>query len=364
MISTMPKWIHDRAMSLKKDMEKTYGPEKAEQVAFAVATQQAHRLGKSPKTFKSKVTGKKETFGTPEGKEIAKAKFDKPKSEYKKTAAAQDSSIRRFMRRIGGIGLDEDRAAIDALKKAKDEAQASARAKGREYSEKATRQRKDKREAERARIISEYLVKDVPERLKEHREKWSRPEYQILLANPRRLGEIEGASLVDKAHKERFDSVKDLAKKHRDARDALRQAEETYSDKAFNRGVKATGVAAAVPVVAGTALGVNHMYNKNKTASEAMDTILETNEPTRGKQPHLYPQKDPVMNEVNKAELPPREGDYWKDIRQLFDNVGEKPTFQKEVKVSNVGSENPTTPTIKVAGTEQFLMDALAQMVY
>jgi hypothetical protein len=74
-------------MSLKKDMEKTYGPEKAEQVAFAVSTQQAHRLGKSPKTFKSKVTGKKERFGTPEARTEAKAKFDKPKKEYQKTAS-------------------------------------------------------------------------------------------------------------------------------------------------------------------------------------------------------------------------------------------------------------------------------------
>lgn len=85
----MPAWIHDRAMSMKKDMEKTYGPEKAKQVAFAVATQQAHRLGKSPKTFKSKVTGKKESFGTPEARSEAKAKFDKPRKEYKKTASEE-----------------------------------------------------------------------------------------------------------------------------------------------------------------------------------------------------------------------------------------------------------------------------------
>jgi len=73
----MPAWIHDRAMKLKKQMEDTYPPEKAKQVAFAVATQQAHKTGKSPKTF-----------GTSEGRAEAKAKFDKPKSEYKKTASA------------------------------------------------------------------------------------------------------------------------------------------------------------------------------------------------------------------------------------------------------------------------------------
>jgi len=89
----MPKWIHDRAMSLKPEMEKTYGPEKAEQVAFAVATQQAHRTGKSPKTFKSKVTGKKERFGTPAGRREAKQKFDKPLKEYQKTAEAAMDTI-------------------------------------------------------------------------------------------------------------------------------------------------------------------------------------------------------------------------------------------------------------------------------
>jgi len=64
-------------MKLKKQMEDTYPPEKAKQVAFAVATQMAHKTGKSPKTF-----------GTSEGRSEAKAKFDKPKSEYKKTASA------------------------------------------------------------------------------------------------------------------------------------------------------------------------------------------------------------------------------------------------------------------------------------
>ena len=59
-----------------------------EGLSYALATQQAHRLGKSPKTFKSKVTGRKEPFGTPEGRRTAKAKFDKPKKEYKKTAEA------------------------------------------------------------------------------------------------------------------------------------------------------------------------------------------------------------------------------------------------------------------------------------
>lgn len=83
----MPAWIHQRAERLMPEMKKQYGEEKGEQVAFATATQMAHKVGKSPKTFVSKQTGKKEPFGTPEGKRAAKMKFDKPRSEYKKTAS-------------------------------------------------------------------------------------------------------------------------------------------------------------------------------------------------------------------------------------------------------------------------------------
>lgn len=172
----MPKWIHDRAMSMKKDMEKTYGPEKAEQVAFAVATQQAHRLGKSPKTFKSKVTGKKERFGTPEGRREAKSKFDKPKKEYQKTAEA------------------------------------------------------------------------------------------------------------------------------------------------------------------------------------AMDTILENNEDqsTGGEMPHLNPQSDPDPSETNDvaafaAEASGKGAQHWKDADKLLDNLGEKPTFQREEVVKNPTADKPDTPNIKVS---------------
>ena len=96
----MPAWIHNRAMSLKKDMEKTYGPEKAEQVAFAVATQQAHKLGKSPKKFKSKETGKMERFGTSEGRAEAEAKFDKSKDEYRKTASLDPRMMEAFFEEL------------------------------------------------------------------------------------------------------------------------------------------------------------------------------------------------------------------------------------------------------------------------
>jgi hypothetical protein len=97
-------------MKLKKQMEDTYPPEKAKQVAFAVATQMAHKTGKSPKTFVSKQTGHKERFGTPEGRSEAKAKFDKPKSEYKKTASAiMFDGFADELQKIAGVaGIGEE----------------------------------------------------------------------------------------------------------------------------------------------------------------------------------------------------------------------------------------------------------------
>jgi len=53
-----------------------YGKDKGKSVAYAIAVQQAHKLGKSPKGFR-----------TPSGVREAKAKFDLPKKEYQKTAS-------------------------------------------------------------------------------------------------------------------------------------------------------------------------------------------------------------------------------------------------------------------------------------
>lgn len=94
----MPKWIHDRAEHIRKK-----NPDMDEGMSYALATQQAHRLGKSPKTFKSKVTGKKERFGTPEARREAKMKLNKPKSEYQKTA----ESKWKTMMRTGQLGENE-----------------------------------------------------------------------------------------------------------------------------------------------------------------------------------------------------------------------------------------------------------------
>lgn len=61
----MPKWIHDRAEHLLAK-----NPSMSKSMAFAVATQQAHSTGHTPKGY-----------GTSEGKSTAKAKFDTPKDD-------------------------------------------------------------------------------------------------------------------------------------------------------------------------------------------------------------------------------------------------------------------------------------------
>ncbi len=66
----MPKWIHDRADHLQER-----NPEMPKSQAFAIATQQAHKIGKTPKGY-----------GTAEGKKKAKMKYVLPKKEYRKTA--------------------------------------------------------------------------------------------------------------------------------------------------------------------------------------------------------------------------------------------------------------------------------------
>lgn len=64
----MPEWIHNRAEHLLAK-----NPDMSKSKAFAIATQQSHALGKSPKGY-----------GTAEGKREAKAKYDTPKDDVKK----------------------------------------------------------------------------------------------------------------------------------------------------------------------------------------------------------------------------------------------------------------------------------------
>ena len=75
------KWIYDRANRI---MEKN--PDMPKGQAYAVATQQAHKVGKSPKKFR-----------TAEGVATAKAKMRGPVKEYRKTAAFDEARVRRHV---------------------------------------------------------------------------------------------------------------------------------------------------------------------------------------------------------------------------------------------------------------------------
>lgn len=63
----MPEWIHNRAEHLL-----ARNPDMKKSTAFAVATQQSHALGKSPKGY-----------GTSQGRHEAKQKYDTPKDDTK-----------------------------------------------------------------------------------------------------------------------------------------------------------------------------------------------------------------------------------------------------------------------------------------
>jgi len=82
------KWIHDRAKRLQRK-----NPDMEERTAFAVATQQAHKVGKSPKKFR-----------TAEGMRTAKSKFSLPKKEYRKTAGLLQPEQPRAKEVIKGRG--------------------------------------------------------------------------------------------------------------------------------------------------------------------------------------------------------------------------------------------------------------------
>jgi len=65
------KWVYQRAKHIRSK-----NPDMDESTSFAIATQQAHKVGKSLKSFR-----------TAEGVQTAMAKMRKPVGEYKKTAA-------------------------------------------------------------------------------------------------------------------------------------------------------------------------------------------------------------------------------------------------------------------------------------
>jgi len=63
----MPAWLHERAKHIQSK-----NPSMPEGEAFAIATQQSHALGKTPKSY-----------GTVKGREVAKAKFKTPGDDVK-----------------------------------------------------------------------------------------------------------------------------------------------------------------------------------------------------------------------------------------------------------------------------------------
>lgn len=90
------KWIHDRAnriLSKNEDLQ-SKGRE-GKSIAYALATQQAHRVGKSPKKHR-----------TAQGVQEAKQKYNKPKGEYKKTAADLADAITAYVEKeSSGSGM-------------------------------------------------------------------------------------------------------------------------------------------------------------------------------------------------------------------------------------------------------------------
>lgn len=94
----MPQWMHDRAEHILAK-----NPSMPKSQAFAIATQQSHALGKSPKGF-----------GTPEGRRTAKAKFDTPRDD-KKTANPGGLKSPRLEK--GAMDLSSFRAFRDEFQK-------------------------------------------------------------------------------------------------------------------------------------------------------------------------------------------------------------------------------------------------------
>lgn len=79
----MPQWIHDRAKHIQEsgDLIARYGKEKGERMAWAVATQQAHALKKSPKSW-----------GTAEGRRDARAKYPTPRDDVHTARPTKDAA--------------------------------------------------------------------------------------------------------------------------------------------------------------------------------------------------------------------------------------------------------------------------------
>jgi hypothetical protein len=84
----MPQWIHDRAEHIRAK-----NPEMPQSMSFAIATQQSHATGKTPKGY-----------GTAEGREEAKEKYTTP-GDDKKTADPGGLAEKRagFFRAVSAV---------------------------------------------------------------------------------------------------------------------------------------------------------------------------------------------------------------------------------------------------------------------
>jgi len=95
----MPAWVHDRVKHLQEK-----NPSMPEGEAWGIATQQAHKLAKTPKSY-----------GTAEGRRVAKKKYDRPKDEYVQTA---DPKTAGFVDELQKIATEIPDALMKLLKAA------------------------------------------------------------------------------------------------------------------------------------------------------------------------------------------------------------------------------------------------------
>jgi hypothetical protein len=89
----MPKWMHERA-----DHIQAKNPDMPKSEAFAIATQQMHSLGKSPKGY-----------GTAEGRATAKKKYKTPEDD------AKTAMLEGFLDELEKIASEKDSGFLSDL---------------------------------------------------------------------------------------------------------------------------------------------------------------------------------------------------------------------------------------------------------
>jgi hypothetical protein len=85
----MPAWIHDRAAHLRAK-----NPAMPEGESWAIATQQSHALGKSPKSY-----------GTAKGRAVAKAKFKTPEDDVKAAKGLSKRAMYSFVEEVTKVAF-------------------------------------------------------------------------------------------------------------------------------------------------------------------------------------------------------------------------------------------------------------------